>query len=99
MRVTVKYYGVVKELAGTSSEVYDLQKGSSLVDLMNLIVERHRGDGLYDKLWDENEKEFKPLIMVVVDGQDPHEKGGYDKTILKEGSRVDLTMTIAGGSF
>lgn len=99
MRVTVKYYGVIKELAGTSLEEYDLRNGSSLADLMNLIAERHKGDGLYDKLWDEKEKEFKPLIMVVVDGEDPHEKGGYDKTILKEGSRVELTMTIAGGSF
>jgi molybdopterin converting factor small subunit len=97
MRVTVKYYGVVKEFAGTSLEEYDLQKGSSLADLMNLIIERHKVDGLHDKLWDKEEKEFKPLILVVVDGQDPNEQGGYDKTMLREGSKVELTMAIAGG--
>nr|MDO8082769.1 MoaD/ThiS family protein [Candidatus Freyarchaeota archaeon] len=97
MRITVKYYGMVKELAGTSLEEYDLQKGSSLTDLMNLIVKKHKGDALHDKLWDKKEKELKPLIMVVVDGQDPHEQGGYDKTMLREGSKVELTMAIAGG--
>ncbi|MFB0560992.1 MAG: hypothetical protein ACETWM_07245 [Candidatus Lokiarchaeia archaeon] len=53
MRVIVKYYGVIKELAGTYMEEYDLPEGSLLTDLMNLIVDKHRGDGLYDKLWDK----------------------------------------------
>lgn len=97
MRVTVKYYGVVKDLAGTALEEYNLQDDSSLTDLMNLIVKKHRGDSLHDKLWDKKEKKLKPLIMVVVDGQDPLEQGGYDKTMLREGSKVELTMAIAGG--
>ncbi|MFB0560995.1 MAG: MoaD/ThiS family protein [Candidatus Lokiarchaeia archaeon] len=97
MRVTVKYYGVIKELAGTSLEEYDLPQGSVLTDLMNLIVKQHKGDGLYDKLWDKKENELKPLVMVVVDGEDPMEQGGYDRVVLKEGSKVELTMAFAGG--
>ncbi|MBS7250024.1 MAG: MoaD/ThiS family protein [Candidatus Freyarchaeota archaeon] len=97
MRVLVKYYGVIKELAGTSLEEYDLPHGSSLKDLMNLIVNKHKGDGLYDRLWDEKENELKPLVMVVVDGEDPVEQGGYDRVKLKEGSKVELTMAFAGG--
>ena len=97
MRVTVKYYGVIKELAGASLEEYDLPQGSLLTDLMNLIVKQHKGDGLYDKLWDKKENELKPLVMVVVDGEDPMEKGGYDRVVLKEGSKVELTMAFAGG--
>ncbi|MGQ9720519.1 MAG: MoaD/ThiS family protein [Candidatus Jordarchaeum sp.] len=97
MRVTVKYYGVIKQLAGTSLEEYDLPKDSLLTDLMNLIVKQHKGDGLYDKLWNKKEKELKPLVMVVVDGEDPMEQGGYDRVMLKEGSKVELTMAFAGG--
>jgi len=97
VRVVVKYYGVVKELAGTSTEEYDLPEGSSLRDLLNLIVDRHRGDDLHDKLWDSEENELKPLVMVVVDGEDPLEHGGYDKVLLKENSKVELTMALAGG--
>ncbi len=97
MRVTVKYYGVIKELAGTPMEEYNLPVGSLLTDLMNLIIDTHRGDGLYNNLWDKAENELKPLVMMVVDGEDPMEQGGYDKVVLKEGSKVELTMAIAGG--
>ncbi len=97
MRVVVKYYGLIKEFPGASMEEYDLPNGSLLTDLMNLIVDRHRGDDLYNKLWDKEENELKPLVMVLVDGEDPIEQGGYDKVVLKENSKVDLTMAFAGG--
>ncbi|WXG39988.1 MAG: MoaD/ThiS family protein [Candidatus Freyarchaeum deiterrae] len=97
MRVFVKYYGVIKEFAGTSTEEYVLPEGSVFIDLMNLIVEKHKRDDLYDKLWDKKEKELKPLVLVVVDGEDPMALGGYDKVVLRENSRVDLTTAIAGG--
>jgi molybdopterin converting factor small subunit len=97
MRVFVKYYGVIKDFAGTSTEEYVLPEGSVLTDLMSLIVEKHKKDDLYDKMWDKKEKEFKPLVLVVVDGEDPMAQGGYDKVVLKENSRVDLTSAIAGG--
>jgi MoaE-MoaD fusion protein len=81
MRVRILFFGVLKDLAGTSSDLLDLDEGATVGDLL-----RHCGKQI------PRLKDALPSVAVAVNQQYAQER-----TILKTNDEVALLPPVSGG--
>ena len=94
MNVEVKYYAMLREAAGRKSETLELPDGSSMGDLMNMIVERH-GPDFYRYVYD-NQKQVRDYLSFMLNGVNVNSMDGFD-TLLKTGDIIAILPPVGGG--
>lgn len=81
IKVKVLYWAQAREAAGKKEEYYTIQKGSSVEDLIEDILERHPSLG-----------SMKSIVRIAVNGQMI-----TDNEELKDGDIVAILPPFAGG--
>jgi molybdopterin converting factor small subunit len=109
MKVTVRFYIKVKEFTGESQTTVELQRNSTLHDLIKKLAEKY-GKPFEKYILDSNQR-VKPYIKIFLKATDIS-KRGLDKkleegsslsilpdlkTVLKEKDRIEIYPVIEGG--
>ena len=81
MKVTVKYFGSVKDESGTEEEYLDLESGITVADAISSVKERHNAL-----------RERKGQILFAL-----NQNYTSDDAILKEGDELALFPVVSGG--
>ncbi len=96
MKVKVKYFTTLRELAGSSEEEIELRNGETLEDLIDKIASRY-GREAQEYLYSKKEKrEIDPSIYFLINGVNYRTLSGL-KTKLKDGDIIAIIPPIGGG--
>ncbi len=94
MRVKVRYFTTLRELAGSSEEELELENGSTLADLLKKIAEKY---GKKAKNYLFNKGKIDPSIYFLINGISARSLKGLETT-LEEGDVIAIIPPIGGGS-
>jgi molybdopterin synthase sulfur carrier subunit len=94
MKVHVKYYAMVRNATGKKEETIELDNGSKVRDLLNIIVNRY-GEALRRYLY-SGEAQRIDYLMITVNDVNTMSLNKHD-TILHDGDTVMLLPPIGGG--
>lgn len=94
MEVEVRYYALLRELAGKRSEKVILPEGSSVRDLIELLVKRY-GEGFERYIYD-GEKRLRGYLSYMVNGVNINSLDGLE-TRLRDGDILSLLPPVGGG--
>jgi molybdopterin synthase sulfur carrier subunit len=94
MEVEVRYYAVLRELAGKRSERVTLPEGSSVRDLVGLLVKRY-GEGFERYIYD-CEGRVRGYLSYMLNGFNINSLDGFE-TLLRDGDILSLLPPIGGG--
>lgn len=94
MKVTVRYYGVVREAINKRTEDVEVSDGSTIGDLMKHIVET-KNPQLREMIYDK-QGQVRDFLAYVINEVDVRSLDGFN-TELKEGDVVLLLPPIGGG--
>lgn len=92
MKVTVMFFGPLGEQVGEETVRVDLPKGSTYGDLLDEIGNRF-GHKFHERIWDAQEKAFKPGILIVGTGRDLDSRD----TSLNDGEEIKIVPILGGG--
>jgi len=92
MKVTVKYFGQLRQVAGVESESGECPAGTTAQDYLKNVAKRYEAT-FYRILFDERGALRPSVILVINDA--PIGKG--QPCILKDNDQVTLLAAIAGG--
>lgn len=96
MKVRVRYFTTLRELARCAEEEFELMDGTFLGDLIEMIVLKY-GDETCRYLYvDENRKVIDPSIRILVNGKDSRMLRGME-TELRDGDIIAIIPPIGGG--
>jgi len=93
VKVKVKYFTTLRELAGTSEEELALKEGARLSDLIEIVASKY-GREAQDYLYVKGEVD--PSIYFLINGKDSRTLSGL-KTKLKNEDIVAIIPPIGGG--
>ncbi len=93
LEVEVRFFALVRERAGLKEERVELPEGSSMNDLIEVLVGRHPGLGEY--IFD-NREQIRDFLSFSVNNVDIWSLDGFD-TRLRDGDRVFLIPPLGGG--
>ncbi len=93
MNVRVRFYGMVYDEVGIREWVLDLVEGSTVNDLLSILVERH--PSLSNLVYDD-EGVFRKYLEVAINETDIIGLNGLE-TALNEGDTVLIMPPIGGG--
>ncbi len=91
MKVTVKYFALLRETVGNASEEFSLGDQATLLNLLSLIVQRH--PPLRGLIFESDGKSLSKSYQVLVSGE-------YTRDLartLREGDVVAILPPVAGG--
>ncbi len=94
MEVEVRYYAIMRELAGKRFERVVLPEGSSVRDLIDLLVKRY-GEGFERYIYD-GEKRLRSYLSYMLNGVNVNSLKGLE-TPLRDGDILSLLPPIGGG--
>jgi molybdopterin converting factor subunit 1 len=86
MRVTVLYFGVLRDLFGVRDEVVELAEGAAVEDLLRILDGRTSNVRMETRIWQS--------VAVAVN----REYAG-PVVVLRDGDEVALLPPVSGGSF
>jgi len=95
LRVRIRYYTTLRELAGAEEEEIELKGHPTFGDLVEVVSEMY-GKEAYDYLHVFPGGEVDPAMKFLVNGQDVHRLRGFD-TVLRDGDVVAFIPAIGGG--
>jgi len=95
MRIKIVYLGLVRSRIGKNEEQYEVSDGSSLDDLLKILVKKY-GEKLQSIAGGRKESPLDPTFITTVNGvlKDPFR--GNEVT-LRDGDTVTLMTLISGG--
>ncbi|MCP1662474.1 MAG: MoaD family protein [Methanocalculus sp. MSAO_Arc1] len=93
MQVTVKSFATLRNVM-ESRLTQELNDGSTLSDLLTLLMERY--PGLRDEIFEEGSRELQDYVNILVNGRNINFINGLD-TELKDGDLVVLFPPAGGG--
>jgi len=93
VKVKVKYFTTLRELAGTLEEKIILKDGAILADLIEIIASKY-GEEARNYLYKKGK--IDPSIYFLINGENSHTLSGL-KTKLKEGDIIAIIPPIGGG--
>lgn len=97
LRVKVRYFTTLRELAGSSEEELEIKDGGALGDLIKEVALKY-GEEARSYLYREGEDwEVDPSIHFLINGMNARMLSGLD-TKLKHGDVVAIIPPIGGGS-
>lgn len=95
MKVTVKFFALVRELTGRREEVVDLDDQATVRALLLRLVEEH-GAKFNDYVFDPDSKEPRGHLQFLVNGRNIALNKGLD-TILQDGCSFAILPPVGGG--
>jgi len=95
LRVKVRYFTTLQELARTREEELEVEEGFSLGRLIEIISSRYGQEAL-NYLHDKTMGEIDPSLKFLVNGVDLRRLQGFE-TRLKEGDIIAIIPAIGGG--
>jgi molybdopterin synthase sulfur carrier subunit len=95
MKVKVKFFAIVRELAGRKEEVVDLDDQATVRILLDKLVAEH-GAKFRDYILDPASNEPKGHVQFLMDGRNITLMQGLE-TILKEGASLAILPPVGGG--
>ncbi len=94
MEVEVRYYAMLREIAGKRFERVALPEGSTVRDLIDLLVERY-GEGFERYIYD-GEKRVRGYLSYMLNGVNINSLEGFE-TPIRDGDILSLLPPIGGG--
>lgn len=95
MRVKVKYFTTLRELAGTTEEELQMEGGSILAELIEKVTLKY-GEKAFDYLHVRITGKVDPSIQFLINGVNARNLHGF-KTELKEEDVVAIIPPVGGG--
>ncbi len=95
MRLKIRYAGPVASMLKKREEMVDIETGSTLLDLLERLVDSH-GKWLRDEVLDDDGERIRDGALVVVNGVAVGQLHGLN-TELKEGDTIALLPWFPGG--
>ena len=94
MRVRVKYFGVIREIAGKRDEIVEVFSSIILLDLLRILTANY-GSSMESYLFEPNVTTPRPIHLYLVNGKafNAEQTSGV---ILGEGSVVSIIPTQGG---
>lgn len=92
MQITVEYASQVKRAVGVASELFDVDAGAGVDDVLRLIGKRH-GEAVRELLFDERQ-EVHPALLIF------HEQARVpagQQVALSDGDTITIMSAISGG--
>jgi MoaD family protein len=94
MRVEVKYYAMIREATGRRVETLEVPAGSSVDDLLDLLVVMYK-EGLSSFIYDE-EKRVRDYLSFMLNGFNVYSLKGLS-TSLRDGDVFAILPPVGGG--
>jgi MoaD family protein len=94
MEITVRYFTVLSKLTEKRQEKIKLKEGSTLEDMLTLLVQRY-GEN-FERYVSSGRARKGLQLVLLLNGQDAAQLNGL-KTTLHDGDTVTLMPPIAGG--
>lgn len=94
VEVEVKFYAMLREIAGKRAEKLVLPPKSSVRDLVNLLVERYGGK--FEGYIYDSEKRVRSYLSYMLNGVNINRLDGFD-TMLKDGDVLSFLPPVGGG--
>jgi len=94
MRVEVKYYAMIREATGRRVETIEVPEGSSVDDLLGLLVGMYK-EGLSNFIYDE-EKKVRDYLSFMLNGLNVYSLKGMN-TLLRDGDIFAILPPVGGG--
>ena len=95
MKVNVQFFAAVRELVGLREETLELPNGSTVKNLLDLLVERH-GQSLRNYIYDHKSDELRRSLQVLV-GDKPTSALNGLSTELTDGCVLAIIPPVGGG--
>ena len=95
MKIKVRYFTTLRELAGTKEEELEMKEGSSLAELVEKVSLKYSKEA-FDYMHVKESGKIDPSIHFLVNGVPTHSLRGFE-TELKEGDVVAIIPPIGGG--
>lgn len=95
MKVTVQYFGFIRNMLGIKKEEVKLREGALLSDVLNKIAQIH-GEQFQKEVFEPGQKDVKPGFVVTVNGILIDQLRGVD-TRLNAGDSIILMTLPSGG--
>ena len=92
MKVTVNYFGQVRQIAGKESEAGDYRESLGLCELVADLAEKYGSE--FRGIVLDASGQLRPSLLALINGQ-AVDKGA--RAELKDGDEVTLLPPIAGG--
>jgi molybdopterin synthase sulfur carrier subunit len=94
VKVEVRYFAMLREIAGKRGETVSLLPNSSVMDLINLLVERY-SDEFKGYIYDA-ENQVRNYLSYLLNGFNVNSLDGFD-TKLNDGDQLSLLPPVSGG--
>jgi MoaD family protein len=94
LKVRVKYFAVVREIAGTGEESFELQESATVLDLLRLLTRKH-GEKMGTYVFDTTTGSPRPILQFLVDDKPISTLQGF-ATTLSNGSALSILPTQGG---
>ena len=95
MKVTVKFFALVRELTGKREEIVELDEQATVGALLARLVEEH-GVKFREYIFDPVSNEPRGHLQFLMDGRNVALMQGLD-TVLKEGASLAILPPVGGG--
>ncbi len=95
MKVRVKFFAAIRELAAVKDETIDLQSNTAVRELIQVLCQRHGGD-FTEYVIDPNTGAPRSHLQILVDGKNLSSLEGLE-TRLSDGDEVALMPPVGGG--
>lgn len=94
MKVEVKFYAMIREIAGKKVEMVALPIKSSVRDLIDLLVERYGSE--FERYIYDRDKKVRSYLSYMLNGVNINSLDRLD-TALKDGDVISLLPPVGGG--
>ena len=94
MQVTVRYLSIIREITGTREEKVDVRKGSTVDEILRLLVQRHGSD--FERMV-RSGRDLRGLqIIYFMNGQNIATLSGLETPVTGD-SEIVIIPPVAGG--
>ncbi len=97
MKVKIRYFTTLRELAQRAEENLDLSEGTTLAELIEKIALKYGKEARAHLYSDEDEGKIAPSIRFLINGRDSKTLNGF-KTKQGDGDVVAIIPPIGGGA-
>lgn len=95
MKVRVRYFTTLRELAGIREEELVMKGGGILIELIEKVTSKY-GEKAFNYLHVRTTGKIDPSLQFLINGVNAHNLYGF-KTELKEGDVVAIIPPVGGG--
>ena len=97
MRVSVRFFTILREITGKKEEVLKFPKGQTVTvdSVLKILAERY-GRGFAEYVYDSNTGEVKGFLQFLVNGRSTSSFDGLD-TKLQDGDVLAIIPPVGGG--